>query len=149
MTPTDPSPTVMRSDKKFRIVVVGLLFGVAALGMGLILFTNTYIHELEQVVQQAPEQALRNTSLLLLGMTMLAGLPAVGIGTYVIYLGHRIRITEQIPPPDTRVLVDTTVIKGTPARVRGIVLMVLGSLVILCGLSLPFIFWKVMQTFSL
>ena len=145
--PPDPSPTLMRSDKKYRRMVILLLLGVVTIGIGLILFTNTYIHELEQVAQQTPEQARMNTGLLLLSMTMLAGLPAVGIGTYVIYLGNRIRITGQIPPPDTRVVVDTTVIKGKPARVRGIVLMGLGSLVILCGLGLPIVFWKLMQTF--
>ena len=149
MTPTDLSPTVMRSDKKYRMMVILLLLGMVGIGIGLILFTNTYIHELERVAQQAPEQARRNTSLLLLGMTMLAGLPAVGIGTYVIYLGHRIRITEQIPPPDTRVVVDTTVITGKVARVRGLILMGLGGVVILCGIGLPIVFWKLMQTFAL
>ena len=147
MTPTDPSPSLIRSDKKYRMMVIVLLVGVVVIGMGLILFTNTYIHELEQVAQQAPEQALMNTGLLLLSITMLAGLPAVGIGTYVIYLGNRIRVTGQIPPPDTRVVVDTTVITGKPARVRGMILMVLGSLVILCGLGLPIVFWRLMQTF--
>ena len=146
MMPPSSSPPVMRTDKKYRMMVIFLLLGAVAIGIGLILFTNTYIHELEQVAQHAPEEALMNTSLLLLGITMLAGLPAVGIGTYVIYLGHRIRITEQIPPPGTRVVVDTTVIKGKAARVRGIVLMVLGGLVILCGLGLPIVFWKLMQT---
>ena len=149
MTPTDSSPTVIRSDKKYRMMVMLLLGGMVVIGMALILFTNTYIHELEQVAQQAPEQALRNIGLLLLSITMLAGLPAVGIGTYILYLGYRIRVTGQIPPPDTRVVVDTTVIKGRPARVRGMILMVLGSLVILCGLGLPIVFWKLMQTFSL
>ena len=89
----------------------------------------------------------KNTGLLLLGITMLAGLPAVGMGTYIAYLGNRIRVTGQIPPPGTRVIVDTHVIKGTPAKVRGAICMVLGGLVIVCGLGLPIVAWRLIQTF--
>ena len=147
MTPTDPSSTMIRSDKNYRIMVMTLLVGLVVFGTVLILFTNTYIQELQQVAQQAPEQVPMNTGLLLLGITMLAGLPAVGIGTYMAYLGNQIRATCHIPPPGTRVVVDTQVIKGTSAKVRGTVLIVLGSLMILCGLGLPIVAWSLIPTF--
>lgn len=147
ITHMNPPTTVIRSNKKYRIIMITLLLGLVVLGIGLIVFTNSYIQELEHIAQQAPDQALRDTGLLLLGITMLAGLPAVGIGAYLGYLGNQVLSTGQFPPPGTRVIVDTHVVQGFPAKVRGVLVMVLGSLVILCGLGLPIVVWRLIQTF--
>ena len=72
---------------------------------------------------------------------MAAGFPSIGMGTYLLYLGNQIRVTEQFSSPRSRIVVDSPIKKGFSARVRAQVLMVCGSLVIMSGLGLPLLAW--------
>ena len=114
-------------NKKFRILLVTMLVGLVVLGVALILFTNSFLQAIKPSAQPSLERTPINTDLLLLGITMLAGLPAIGIGTYLAYSGNQIRITSP--------------------RMKGPLLMVSGGLIIVCGLVLPLVVWWMSQTF--
>ena len=134
-------------NKKYRILLVTMLVALVVLGVGLIVFTQSFLQAIKPSAQQSPEQARINTDLLLLGITMLAGLPAIGIGTYLAYSGNQIRTTSPIPQTETGRVVDAQIIKGTSAKMKGILLMVSGSLIIACGLVLPVVAWWMSQVY--
>jgi len=112
-------------QKRYRFLIVILLVGLLVLGIGFIFFTNSFLQAIKTSAQQSPEQAPINRDLLLLGITMLAGLPAIGIGTYLAYLGNPIGITSP--------------------RMKGPLLMVSGGLIIICSLVLPLVVWWMSQ----
>ncbi|UCE62619.1 MAG: hypothetical protein JSU59_06935 [Nitrospirota bacterium] len=114
------------SQKRYRSLIVILSVGLLVLGIGFIFFTHSFLQSIKPSPQQAPDQARLNKDLLLLGITMVAGLPAIGIGTYLAYLGNQIRITSP--------------------RMKGPLLMVSGGLIIVCSLVLPLVVWWMSQT---
>jgi hypothetical protein len=126
--------------------MVIMLVGLVVLGVGLFLLTNSFLQAIKPSAQQSPEQAPIDTGLLLLGITMLAGLPAIGIGTYLAYSGNQIRITSPIPQTETGRVVDPQIIKRTSPRIKGPLLIVSGGLIIVCALVLPLVVWWMTQT---
>ncbi len=121
----------------FVLVVLAML----ALGWAFMEFSNSYIHELKQLSQSPPEQAFNASTFFLVVLAMVAGFPAVGIGTYVTYQGNQIRQAQQIPLPVSRVREGTQMMKGPRALLRGRLLILCGGLLILSGLVLPLIAW--------
>ncbi|MDX1410844.1 MAG: hypothetical protein R3351_01685 [Nitrospirales bacterium] len=111
--------------KRYRFLVVMLLVGLLVLGIGFIFFTHSFLQSIKPSPQLGPDQARLNKDLLLLGITMVAGLPAIGIGTYLAYLGNQIRITSP--------------------KMKGPLLMVTGALIIVCSLVLPLVVWWMSQ----
>jgi hypothetical protein len=111
------------------------------------LLTHSFLQGIKPSATQSPEQAALNTDLLLLGITMFAGLPAIGIGTYLAYSGNQIRMTSPMPQTETGRVADDQIIKGTPAKMKGTLLMVSGGLIIVCALVLPIMVWWISQSF--
>lgn len=142
----DPSSRTIRSEKIYRIMVVTLLLGTAALGVGLILFANTFLQALEPSAQESPGQAWMTRGLFLLGITMLAGLPVIGLGTYLAYLGHQLRTTCQVSQPEPGASVECQFTNGISAKMRGTLLTACGGLMILSALVLPLVVWWMTQT---
>ena len=111
--------------KKYRFLIVMLLVGLLVLGIGCIFFTHFFLQSIQSSPQLAADQARLNKDLLLLGITMMAGLPAIGIGTYLAYHGHQIWTTS--------------------STMKGPLLMVSGALIIVCSLILPLVVWWMSQ----
>ena len=141
------SPKILSASKKYRWLVLLIFLGMILLGLVFMQLTESYIQELKQLSQDSPRQAMNKSAFLLVFIAMAAGFPAVGIGAYFIYQGNQIRVTRQFPSPGTRVIVDTPIIEGSPAILRGHLLMVGGGLVIVSGLALPIIAWWVTENF--
>ena len=137
-----PSATkIMRSSKKYRWLIIVIFFAMLLLGLIFLQLTELYIEDLRELSQKSPEQAMNKSFFLLVFISMMAGFPAVGMGTYLIYQGNQIRITRQFPSPGTRVIIDTPIIEGPRAIMRGNLLMVGGGLVVISGLALPIVAW--------
>jgi hypothetical protein len=83
----------------------------------------------------------------LLVVTMLAGLPAVGMGAYVMYIGSRIRVTQQWPPAGMGFRAEAPVMLGDRATLVGVGVMVLGCVLVVCGFTLPVVAWKLSRVF--
>ena len=83
---------------------------------------------------------------LIIPLSVVGGIPLVGIGAYFLYFGNRAKATRRFLLPGALSGMDTEVIEGKSAQTRGILVMVLGVLVIVCGLSLPLIFIWLMKS---
>ena len=116
----------VRPPNRYRLLTIALFVSLLILGAGLILVAHSFLHSITPFPQQTPDEGGLNKELLLLGITMMAGLPAIGIGTYLAYLGNQSRISS--------------------SRMKGPLLMVVGSLIIVCSLSLPIVVWWMTQT---
>ena len=116
----------IRPQKRYRFLIVILSVGLLVLGIGFIFFTHSFLQAIKSSPQQTPEQARFNKDLLLLGITMVAGLPAIGIGTYLVYLGNQMRLTSPI--------------------MKGPLFMIFGVLIIVSCLVLPLLVWWMSET---
>ena len=112
--------------KRYRLLMVVLVLSLLILGTGVILLTQTFFQSIQPSLQQTSEQSGLNKDLLMLGITMVAGLPAIGIGTYFVYLGNQIRFTSP--------------------RMKGPLFMVFGGLIIVSCLVLPLLVWWMSET---
>ncbi len=140
-------PKIHPANKKYRLVVLLLFFGMVVLGVVFIQLTESYIQELKQLSQESPQQAINKSAFLLVFIAMMAGFPAIGIGTHLLYHGNQIRLSQQFPSPGSRVIVDTPIVEGPRAVLRGQLLMCGGGLVIISGLVLPIVAWLMTQNF--
>jgi len=128
-------------NRNYRILVIILFVSLLVFGIAFLLLTNSFLQALKPSAQKFPEQTPFNKELLLLGITMVAGLPAVGIGTYLAYLGNQMRVKSSIPQTNTGERLASKIPKGSLVHIRGPLLMVSGGFIILCALALPLVVW--------
>jgi hypothetical protein len=62
--------------------------------------------------------------------------PVVGFGTFAVRSGRTVIRAGQYPPPGMRVLRRTKILRGSTARLTGQGQLVLGLLLVLCGIAL-------------
>ena len=85
---------------------------------------------------------VENINLVILVATMLAGMPAVGMGAYVMYIGSRIQATGQWPPAGLGFRAKNPVLLHSRAIWVGSVVMGLGFVLVIVGLGLPLLGWR-------
>jgi len=116
-------------------------------GGALIYFTMEYLSQVTQP-DSPPTDAMRGqVGIWLLVVTMLAGLPVVGFGAYVMYIGSRIRATQQWPPAGMGFRAEVPVMLGDRALLVGAMVMGLGFVLVVWGLILPVVGWKLGNVF--
>ena len=133
----------------YRRVIITLLVGFLIVGGILIQFTQSYIDQLEKIAEGSPEEALMQATFLVIPLSVVGGIPLVGMGAYFLCFGNQAKTTRRFKSPGTGRVRDTDVIGGQSTQTRGIFIMVLGGLVIVCGLSLPLIFIWLMKSIVL
>jgi hypothetical protein len=106
-----------------------------------------YLEQVTQSTTPPTQDTIHQIGLLLLVVTMLAGMPAVGFGAYVMYIGSRIRVTQHWPPAGMGFRAEAPVMLGDRATLVGAVVMGLGFVLVVCGLTLPFVGWKLGNVF--
>jgi len=136
---------MMKSSNRPLLLV--MILTLAMLGVVLIYFTMEYLSQLTQPDSPTTEAMNHQIGMLLLVVTMLAGMPAVGFGAYVMYIGSRIRATQQWPPLGMGFRVEAPVMLGDRAMLLGAVVMGLGFVLVVCGLALPVVGWKLGKAF--
>ena len=90
---------------------------------------------------------VENMSLVFLVVMMLVGIPAVGMGAYVMYIGSRIRATRQWPPAGLGFRSNNPVPLKDRATLIGVIVMGFGLVLVIGGLSLPLVGWRFMNLF--
>lgn len=120
---------VIRANKTVRAVMIGIWIVVALIGAAAIQWLLPYGEQ--YVSKQEPQAALR-TMQILFGFLFLSVLP---LGVYLFWFGYRAVQWRQIPPPGTWVLRNTKVVEGHRAQRRGRIVMTLGVLLFVLGLS--------------
>lgn len=108
----------------------------------MIFFTMEFLSQITRADTSSPEATGFRIGIFLLVVTMLAGMPAVGMGAYVMYIGSRIRATQQWPPAGMGWRAESHIMLGDRATLVGILVMGLGFVLVVTGLILPFIGWQ-------
>ncbi len=111
----------------------------------MVFFSMEYLDQLAHNESLTVPEKINHVGLLLLVVTMMAGLPAVGMGAYVMYIGSRVRSTAQWPPSGMGFKNSAPVVLGTRATLIGFFVMFLGLALIVCGLVLPFLGWQIVS----
>jgi hypothetical protein len=71
--------------------------------------------------------------------------PAVGMGAYVMYVGSRIRVTGQWPPAGMGFQSKAPVMLGARTNLVAFSTMGLGGVLLMTGLFLPLLGWRLMN----
>lgn len=130
---------VLRADPRYRLVVAGVaLAGLALGGLAIVLFRRRMVSLYVLAVEDS-EAAVA-------AFFQLAGWIFLGFGVLVTLVGLHAFVTArrafraaQMPPPGTRVLRDTPVVRGPLARRRARTAMILAGLIVLVGILTPFL----------
>ncbi|HSF09730.1 MAG TPA: hypothetical protein VLA60_09960 [Nitrospirales bacterium] len=125
-----------------RPFLLVMLVTLLVFGGALVYFTMEYLSQVTNPDITLTESTGHQISMLLLVVTMLAGMPAVGMGAYVMYLGSRIRLTQQWPPAGMGFGAETPVMLGDRATLVGWGVTGLGFVLVVCGLILPVVGWE-------
>jgi len=133
----------MNSSKK--TLMVSLLAILALFGGALIYFTMEFLSSLKQSGAPPTPEIIHQVGLMILVVTMMAGFPAVGMGAYVMYIGSRIRATGQWPPAGMGFQSKAPVVLGPRTNLVGLCTMGLGGILVLAGLFLPLLGWRLMN----
>ena len=131
-----------------RTLLVIMLVTLMICGGALIFFTVQYLEEVGAPSTATARENVRYLGLFVLIVTMLAGLPAVGIGAYVIYLGSRIRTTSQWPPAGMGFKSESPTMLGNRSGWISVVVMGLGLILAIAGLCLPLLGWRLVELFE-
>ncbi|GJL60410.1 MAG: hypothetical protein NPIRA03_32670 [Nitrospirales bacterium] len=125
-----------------RPILLVLLVTLLVFGGALIYFTMEYLSQVTKADFSSFKTMEHQIGMWLLVVTMLAGMPAVGMGAYVMYIGSRILETQQWPPAGMGFRAEAPVMLGDRATFVGWGVMGLGFVLVLCGLMLPVVGWK-------
>ena len=133
----------MNSSKK--TLMVSLLGILTLFGGALIYFTMEYLSSVTPGDAAPTPEIIHQIGLMFLAVTMMAGMPAVGMGAYVMYIGSRIRATGQWPPAGMGFQSKSPVMLGARTNLVSFSTMGLGGILVLVGLFLPLLGWRLMS----
>lgn len=129
---------VIRADRRTRRIV--LVAWLACVIVGAVLILWVIPAGQAHLEEQEPATALRCIQFLL----AVIFLSLVPVAAYLLWFGRRVIRSRQMPPPGTKVIVDTIAIEGDAAETRGrIIVMLAGVLLLLAlvgGLYFPYRF---------
>lgn len=103
-----------------------------------------YVSSVTSGDARSTPEIIHQIGFIFLAVTMLAGLPAVGMGAYVMYIGTRIRGTGQWPPPGMGFQSKSSIVLGARTNLIANGTMGLGAILVLAGLFLPVLGWRLM-----
>lgn len=120
---------VIKADKRARMLVIIAWIACVCVGVALIRWVLPWGQG--QLEQAEPEDALHVIQLVI-GFIFLSVIP---FGVYLFRLGCRVVTHRQMPPPGTKVIIDTKVLEGDKAVIRGRLIMVIALLLVALGLA--------------
>ena len=133
----------MKSSPKTLVLM--MLVTLTIFGGALIYFTMEYLTSVTGSNAPLTPETIHQIGFMLLVVTMMAGFPAVGMGAYVMYIGSRIRATGQWPPAGMGFQSKAPVMLGARANLVAFSTMGLGGILVMTGLFLPLLGWRLMN----
>ena len=124
-----------------------MLSTLTLFGGTLIYFTMEYLSLVTQGDAPLTSETIHQIGLLLLVVMMMAGIPAVGMGAFVMYIGSRICVTGQWPPAGVGFQSKSPIALGRRAKLLGFTAMGLGGILACCALILPLLGWRLVNVF--
>jgi hypothetical protein len=131
----------MMKSSKIPVLLV-MLVTLIIFGGAMVYFTKAFLSQVTQPDLPSFGAMGDHIGMWFLVVTMLAGMPAVGMGAYVMYMGSRIRVTQQWPPSGMGLRAEPPVILGDRAGLVGSGVMGLGFVLVICGIILPVVAWN-------
>ncbi len=129
------SPQIQQADEKLRIRWLVGLTVLATIGAVCILRLDDYLSELHTLVAAAqPDAPERAKAAVRWVLTAIVGAGSL-FSLYLGWLSWRIVSSERYPPPGSRVLSDTRILSGAPARHRGLAGLLMAALTLLLTLA--------------
>lgn len=125
-----------------RRLLIVMMVTLAVCGVVFSYVTWQLLSQAVPADEPSVESGTFTLGIIVLVVTMLAGMPAVGLGAYVMYLGSRIRATQQWPPAGLGFPAKAPVILGKRAALVGALVMGLGLVLVAIGLILPIAGWQ-------
>ena len=132
---------MVKAHARLRHIVIIAFALITLLGA---LFIWVFDHSLEYAESfRKPRSELSPATLriALLALTLIMTVTLIGFGGYLANISIRTLKLAQFPPPGLRVIKDTQVVIGKPARIRGAVGVILSILLIISGVFFLIIVW--------
>jgi hypothetical protein len=133
---------IQRADAKRRRQAIFMAVFALILGVVAIVMLQSWLTELRQIpIADTKHFAMLLTTVFAWSVSA-ACLVAVSIGLYLWRFGARVRATLQFPPPDTLVVRDTVVLRGSQARRRATLLQALAVALLFGAVCLLAVAWR-------
>jgi len=139
---------VRKADVAFRRFAIGVLVAGTCAGMVLIGALDRYRGQLADWVRSDAGRSAQRAELILAAFAALLLTPLVAMAAYLSSVGGRAVRTGEFPPPGSRVITDTAIVRGHDALSRGRLLQ--GVAVFLCAAALiiGFLLWRLASLFA-
>ncbi len=142
-----PKPAQESSDRR-RWIALAAFFALAIIGgTFLMLATQAYLAELEELAKHSPDEALTKTVRLFKLVVGAMAVSAIAAGVYVARYSRRIIDARRWPPPGTWVFKDRGEIFGERAVWIGRVGLIGAVVLALSGIALVLITWRLLEQF--
>lgn len=96
-------------------------------------------------IERDPEQMGSRLRLAFAGLALAVALPVLGLAGYFWRLGVAIVRAERFPAPGTRVMRDTVVLRGAPARRRGRLMQLVAVLLAAALVAFAVVFFRLVS----
>jgi hypothetical protein len=134
---------IIRADPLLRRRLLLVLLGVVGVGAAAIQYAPGALHEIFRVARESPAEAERQARILMFVLLGPIALLSLVAGIDVVRTAFRALEARCFPPPGTRVLRDTPVIRGSRARLIGAVALTLGLALVCAAATLSWLGYRV------
>lgn len=138
----------IKADNNLRKRIFYIIIGIVLGGFSAIYYFESFFEDIAILSKASPEDALEKISSIFYLVTWITTITAVGIGVYTLNLSLRIFKFQCFPPPGMRVIKDTKIITGQKARTRAMIGVIIATVIIICGITFPYIAYELIQSLS-
>ena len=135
---------IQPADPKARRKAIWLVWLAALLGVCAGLIFNSLQDNLQPWLEGNLHLLLANTMIVFV-FSLVAILPILAAGTYLLLLGTRTVRAQRFPLPGVAVVRDTQVLEGAAGIRRGRVIQILSLLLLCCAAAIPVVLWFIFR----
>lgn len=136
----------MPIDPKARQWVIIFLVVMFGLGLLLHLGINAYFENLQDLAAESPASAIQKVMFVLSGVLVAWLLGALAISIYLHRFARRVFSSQQFPPPGTRVIKETPIIRGQAALRRAKIIQMVAFIFALFAAVFPVIIYLMVKS---
>lgn len=137
---------IIRADRTLRTVTLISVAVVVLAGVIALVYTESFLRDIEVLAQEAPTEAAAKVGLVLKVLTIGAAVIPVAVGAYLTRVAALTWRSSEFPPPGTRVLRDTTVTTGPTSRRWALFALLLAVILVLGGIVVPLVTWNLVES---
>lgn len=127
------------------LIVLGVLGGFT-----LLVWLAVDVRRLTGGLKEAPSpQDIQRAALLLRTLAIIMGISVVGVGIWIGHFAWRVRKTDVYPPPGSRHLRTTRVVRGADAQRIARICFVLAAILFAAGLTLAPLVFELLERLGL